>query len=252
MNRQEKIHKVMREFKHGKLHDSHGNLVTKRDQAIAIAISEANRYKNASINLRHKYLTTPQQKMASNNFYTTPKYVDFETWKQVEEIKESRQEIREKLATQLPAAPAAMALDNEGRLVKIINLMKKPSIATVGTGVATGIGTTYATRLLDKATGQNPNQPLIILLDEKTGQPKEEKVKQEVEKTIENNQPPKQASYDDQKAIDAAIEKLKELKKQAVVAARTGLSVGKSIYRTSSRGMNGVLHAVNPQGLRNI
>jgi hypothetical protein len=36
-----KVAKVMREFKEGKLHSSSGELVTKRDQAIAIALSEA-------------------------------------------------------------------------------------------------------------------------------------------------------------------------------------------------------------------
>ena len=38
---EKKVAKVMREFKEGKLKDSHGNLVTDRDQAIAIAMSEA-------------------------------------------------------------------------------------------------------------------------------------------------------------------------------------------------------------------
>ncbi len=38
---QEKIGEVMKEFKKGKLKSSSGDKVTKRDQAIAIAISEA-------------------------------------------------------------------------------------------------------------------------------------------------------------------------------------------------------------------
>lgn len=36
-----KIHKVMREFKAGSLRSSSGAKVTKRDQAVAIALSEA-------------------------------------------------------------------------------------------------------------------------------------------------------------------------------------------------------------------
>lgn len=42
MNREQIIEKTMREFKDGKLHSSSGDLVTKRDQAIAIALSKAN------------------------------------------------------------------------------------------------------------------------------------------------------------------------------------------------------------------
>jgi DNA repair protein RadC len=42
MNREEIIEKTMREFKDGKLYSSSGDLVTKRDQAIAIALSKAN------------------------------------------------------------------------------------------------------------------------------------------------------------------------------------------------------------------
>jgi len=38
---EKKVAKVMKEFKEGKLKDSHGNTVTDRDQAIAIAMSEA-------------------------------------------------------------------------------------------------------------------------------------------------------------------------------------------------------------------
>ena len=38
---QSKIGKVMREFKEGKLKSSSGDKVTKRDQAVAIGISEA-------------------------------------------------------------------------------------------------------------------------------------------------------------------------------------------------------------------
>lgn len=41
IGQREKIGKVMHEFKEGKLHDSHGNLVTNRKQAIAIALSMA-------------------------------------------------------------------------------------------------------------------------------------------------------------------------------------------------------------------
>jgi len=42
MNREEIIEKTMREFKDGKLYSSSGDLVTKRDQAIAIALSKGN------------------------------------------------------------------------------------------------------------------------------------------------------------------------------------------------------------------
>lgn len=40
---QAKVHKVMHEFKEGKLRSSSGKKVTKRSQAIAIALSEARR-----------------------------------------------------------------------------------------------------------------------------------------------------------------------------------------------------------------
>lgn len=39
----EKVAYVMREFSKGRLHDSHGNVVTDRKQALAIAYSEARR-----------------------------------------------------------------------------------------------------------------------------------------------------------------------------------------------------------------
>ena len=38
---QEKVHKAMEEFNRGELKDSHGNKVTKRQQAVAIGLSEA-------------------------------------------------------------------------------------------------------------------------------------------------------------------------------------------------------------------
>lgn len=38
---QNKVHKVMHEFKHGQLHSSSGDPVTKRKQAVAIAMSES-------------------------------------------------------------------------------------------------------------------------------------------------------------------------------------------------------------------
>lgn len=38
---QKKVHKVMKEFKEGKLRSSSGKKVTSRKQAIAIALSEA-------------------------------------------------------------------------------------------------------------------------------------------------------------------------------------------------------------------
>jgi hypothetical protein len=38
---QDKVHKVMREYKAGKLKSSSGDKVTSRDQAVAIAMSEA-------------------------------------------------------------------------------------------------------------------------------------------------------------------------------------------------------------------
>lgn len=41
MRGQAKVHKVMHEFKHGTLKSSSGAKVTSRDQAIAIAMSEA-------------------------------------------------------------------------------------------------------------------------------------------------------------------------------------------------------------------
>jgi len=37
----DKVHKAMDEYKHGELKDSHGNKVTKRQQAVAIGLSEA-------------------------------------------------------------------------------------------------------------------------------------------------------------------------------------------------------------------
>lgn len=40
---QEKIEKVMDEYKHGSLKDSHGNKVSNRKQAVAIGIDEARR-----------------------------------------------------------------------------------------------------------------------------------------------------------------------------------------------------------------
>lgn len=42
----DKVHKVMHEFKHGELHSGskHGPMVTKRSQAVAIALDEARRY----------------------------------------------------------------------------------------------------------------------------------------------------------------------------------------------------------------
>jgi hypothetical protein len=45
--RNNKVHKVMSEFKHHQLHSGskHGPLVGSRKQAIAIALSEARRYK---------------------------------------------------------------------------------------------------------------------------------------------------------------------------------------------------------------
>ena len=39
--RKRKVHKVMGEFKRGTLHSSSGDKVTSRDQAVAIAMSEA-------------------------------------------------------------------------------------------------------------------------------------------------------------------------------------------------------------------
>ena len=42
----DKVHKVMSEFKRGTLKSSSGQKVTKRDQAIAIALSEQRRKRN--------------------------------------------------------------------------------------------------------------------------------------------------------------------------------------------------------------
>jgi hypothetical protein len=42
---QEKVHKVMREYKAGKLKSSSGDKVTTRGQAVAIAMSEAEQMK---------------------------------------------------------------------------------------------------------------------------------------------------------------------------------------------------------------
>lgn len=44
MNKQEKIKKVMREFKNGTLRSSDGKKVTSRKQALAIAMSESEDY----------------------------------------------------------------------------------------------------------------------------------------------------------------------------------------------------------------
>lgn len=41
MKKYGKVHKVMKEFKEGKLRSSSGEIVTNRKQAIAIALSEA-------------------------------------------------------------------------------------------------------------------------------------------------------------------------------------------------------------------
>jgi len=54
MTKEEKIHMVMHEFEQSKLKDSHGKLITDKDQALAVAISEAKEYTNAE-NVR-KYL----------------------------------------------------------------------------------------------------------------------------------------------------------------------------------------------------
>lgn len=48
-SKEKKVAKVMREFKNRTLKDSHGNVVTDRDQAIAIAMSEAGLSKEKSI-----------------------------------------------------------------------------------------------------------------------------------------------------------------------------------------------------------
>lgn len=46
MKKQEKVRKVMREYKEGTLHSGKGGPVVKsRDQAVAIALSEASRMK---------------------------------------------------------------------------------------------------------------------------------------------------------------------------------------------------------------
>lgn len=42
---QDKVHKVMREYKAGKLKSSSGQKVSSRDQAVAIAMSEAEQMK---------------------------------------------------------------------------------------------------------------------------------------------------------------------------------------------------------------
>jgi len=47
MTKEEKIKKVMHEFEQGKLKDSYGKLITDKNQALAVAISEAKEYKNA-------------------------------------------------------------------------------------------------------------------------------------------------------------------------------------------------------------
>jgi len=46
MTQQDKVGEVMKEFSQGILKDSHGELVTDWDQAIAIALSEAGVSKN--------------------------------------------------------------------------------------------------------------------------------------------------------------------------------------------------------------
>lgn len=55
-----KIHRVMKEFKEGKLKDSHGNLVTSKDQAIAIAMSEAGLSKNKSMDTNNTRPLIPE------------------------------------------------------------------------------------------------------------------------------------------------------------------------------------------------
>jgi hypothetical protein len=42
---QDKVHKVMREYKAGKLKSSSGDKVASREQAVAIAMSEADKFK---------------------------------------------------------------------------------------------------------------------------------------------------------------------------------------------------------------
>jgi hypothetical protein len=42
---QDKVHKVMREYKAGKLESSSGDKVASREQAVAIAMSEADKLK---------------------------------------------------------------------------------------------------------------------------------------------------------------------------------------------------------------
>ena len=42
---QDKVHKVMREYKAGKLKSSRGDKVASREQAVAIAMSEADKLK---------------------------------------------------------------------------------------------------------------------------------------------------------------------------------------------------------------
>lgn len=49
-----KIQKVMHEFKEGTLHSGSGSAVKKRDQALAIALSEARRAKNKALSKMKK------------------------------------------------------------------------------------------------------------------------------------------------------------------------------------------------------
>ena len=56
---QAKIGKVMHEFKEGKLKSSSGDKVTKRDQAVAIGISEA---KEAHLKVPSKRSVRPKKK----------------------------------------------------------------------------------------------------------------------------------------------------------------------------------------------
>lgn len=58
---QKKIGKVMHEFKEGKLKSSSGDKVTKRDQAIAIGISEA---KEANLKVPSQKSTVSKKKKA--------------------------------------------------------------------------------------------------------------------------------------------------------------------------------------------
>jgi hypothetical protein len=82
---QEKVAKVMHEFKNGKLHSSSGDLVTDRKQAIAIALSEARidkkengGYIDVSIKDKNERIETPKTEIKDFDLKGFYKYMESE------------------------------------------------------------------------------------------------------------------------------------------------------------------------------